>query len=183
MPTGQENAESDELLNRVKRERCEASFKVLFDHFYPKVLSYFKSSIKGPKAADLAQEALLAVWHKSSSFDSSKGSCSTWIFTIARNLRYDYFRTNARDIISIGADDLYDQTEDPTLQIDERILSEDMRNQINSLPAEQKDAIQAMYFEGYSHGEYAELRQIPLGTVKSRVRLAIAYLKKRMEES
>jgi RNA polymerase sigma-70 factor (ECF subfamily) len=182
VPIGQGNAQFDELLNRVKRDRCEASFKALFDHFYPRVLSYFQASIKGPKSSDLAQETLLAVWHKTSSFDSSKGNCSTWIFTIARNLRYDHFRANARDILSIGADDLYDQTEDPAFQVGERILSDDIRAQINSLPAEQKDAVQAMYFEGYSHGEYAELRKIPLGTVKSRIRLALAHLKKGMEE-
>jgi RNA polymerase sigma-70 factor (ECF subfamily) len=183
VPSGQGNAEFNDLLNRVKHERCEASFKALFDHFYPKVLSFFQASVQGPKALDLAQETLLAIWHKASFFDSSKGACSTWIFTIARNLRYDHFRAHARDMLSIGAEDLYDQTADPAFAWDERILAGYVRAHINSLPAEQRDAVQATYFEGYSHGEYAQLRKIPLGTVKSRIRLALAHLKKGMEES
>lgn len=173
----------DDLLNRVKHHRCEVSFRSLFDHFYAKVLGYFqKNGIAKQKSYDLAQETLIAVWHKSSFFDSSKGTCSTWIFTIARNLRYDYFRSNRRDILRIGADDLYDRLEDPSAQIDLKLLSDDMRDRINSLSAEQKDAIRAMYFEGYSHIEYAELKKIPLGTVKSRIRLALAQLKKGLED-
>jgi RNA polymerase sigma-70 factor (ECF subfamily) len=144
---------------------------------------YFEQGgVKGQKSGDLAQETLIAVWHKASLFDSSKGSCSTWIFTIARNLRYDHFRSLGREILSIGAEELYDQVEDPAYQIDARILSSDFRSKIDSLPADQKDAVHAMYFEGYSHGEYAELRKLPLGTVKSRVRLALAQLKKGLEE-
>ena len=179
-----EDVNYDHLLNRVKNERCETSFRLLFDHFYSKVLSYFRrGGVTEQKCSDLAQETLLTVWHKSSYFDSSKGSCGSWIFTIARNLRYDYFRSLNRDVLSIGADDLYDFLDNSSLQIDNtKDLSEDVRERINSLPPEQKDAVYAMYFEGYSHGEYAELKKIPLGTVKSRIRLALAHLKKGLED-
>ncbi len=184
MPNVRGNTDFDQLLERVKRDRCEESFRALFDHFYSKVRSYFQQGgVTGQKSADLAQETLLAVWHKASYFDPSKGTCSTWIFTIARNLRFDHFRSDSRDILSIGADDLYEQIEDPSLQMDQIALSGDFRVRIESLPPEQKDAVQAMYFEGYSHGEYAELKKLPLGTVKSRVRLALAHLKKGLEES
>lgn len=183
MPNGQGNDQWNELLNRVKHQRCEASFKTLFTHYYPKILSYFQQGgIKDQKSSDLTQETLLVVWQKTLYFDPSKGNCSTWIFTIARNLRYDHFRAKARDILNIGSDDLYNQTEDPSLQVDEHILSNDIREQINSLPTEQKDAVHAMYFEGCSHGEYAKLKKIPLGTVKSRIRLALTQLKKGMED-
>lgn len=178
-----ENINFDDLLNRVKRERCETSFRALFDHFYSRVLSYFKNGgVAGEKASDLAQETLLAVWHKVSFFDASKGSCGTWIFTIARNLRYDHFRASGKDVLNIAADDLYDQLDDSSLSLDERFFSDEIRLKIDSLPVEQKEAVYAMYFEGYSHGEYAELKKIPLGTVKSRIRLALSQLKKRLEE-
>jgi len=72
--------------------------------------------------------------------------------------------------------------EDPAFEVDEKILYDDIRAQINSLSSEDKDVLQAMYFDGYSHGEYAKLKKIPLGTVKSRIRLVLAHLKKGMEE-
>ena len=179
----EEKVNYDDLMNRVKRDRCEASFRGLFDFFYSRVLSYFqKGGVTGPKASELAQETLLTVWHKASFFDSSKGSCSAWIFTIARNLKFDHFRSLSKDILSIGADDLFDRMEDPSLQMDTKNISDDVRERIESLPPEQKEAVYAMYFEGYSHGEYAELKKIPLGTVKSRIRLALAQLKKGLEE-
>lgn len=144
MPAHQQVADYDNLLNRVKQDQCKASFRALFDHFYAKVLSYFeRGGIAGPKASDLAQDTLLAVWHKASFFDSTKGSCRTWIFTIARNLRYDHFRSHNKEVLSINADDLYEHLEDPSFQIDAKNLSDDIRNRIATLPAEQQDVIQA----------------------------------------
>lgn len=183
--SGPEEINLDELMNRVKCDQCEVSFRAIFDHFYGRILGYFeKAGIKGHKSADLAQETLLAVWHKAAYFDPSKGSCATWIFTIARNIRYDLLRSLNRDVLSTCAEDIFAlQLEDPLFQMDARILSDDIRKRINSLPDEQKDAIDAMYFKGYSHGEYAQMRKIPLGTVKSRVRLALSHIKKGLEEA
>lgn len=182
MLDARQNPELDELMNRVKRDRCEASFRQLFDHFYAKALFYFEQGgVGGQKSSDLAQDTLLTVWHKASYFDSSKGSCRTWIFTIARNLRYDYFRSQSKELLSIPADDLFEVFEDPAFQIDTKNRSDDIRKQVSTLPTEQREAVQAMYFEGYSHGEYAQLKKIPLGTVKSRIRLALAQIKKGLE--
>lgn len=184
LPNGTATIDVDNLLQRVKRDQCEASFRELFDHFYARLVAYFRrTGIKEQKSCDLAQETLLAVWHKASSFDALKGSCNTWIFTIARNLRYDYFRATRRDVLNISADDLYDQLEDPSLELDAQITSDELRTKVDALPPEQKEAVRAMYFEGYSHGEYSALKKIPLGTVKARIRLALARLKKGLEES
>ncbi len=181
--TGPAKVDFDDLLNKVKRDRCEASFKELFEHFYPRVLSYFqKGGVSAQKSSELAQEAMISVWHKASFFDSSKGSCGGWIFTIARNLKFDYFRSHQRDIMSVAAEDLYNLADDPTFQIDPKNVSTELREKIDLLPSEQREVIYAMYFEGYSHGEYAELKKIPLGTVKSRIRLALAQLKKGLED-
>lgn len=183
MSSSVEEADFNELMDRVKHDRSEESFRKLFHHFYGRVLTYFiQGGVKGQKSADLAQETLLTVWNKAALFDGSKGSCAAWIFTIARNLRYDHFRAGSRDVLQLEADDLYEQIEDSSFQIDAKILSDDLRERMNALPEEQKEAIYAMYFEGYSHGEYAALKKIPLGTVKSRIRLALAQLKKGLEE-
>ena len=184
MAKSTERVDLDDLINRVKRERCETSFRGLFDYFYPRLVSYFtRGGVLGQKASDLAQETLFSVWNKASYFDSSKGSCASWIFTIARNIRYDHFRSESSEILNLVADDLYEEIEDPFFDFDTKNASDDLKKRIENLPAEQREVVYAMYFEGYSHGEYAELKKIPLGTVKSRLRLALAQIKKGLEES
>lgn len=169
----------DKLMNRVKSERCESSFKIIFDHFYGKILSFFKQSgIETQKASELAQETLLAIWHKSDLFDSSKGSFNVWIFTIARNLKYDHFRTGGKESLNINADDIYDQVEGLSIQSQRESEDLELQQQVDLLPPEQKEVIQATYFEGYTHSQFAEKNKIPLGTVKSRIRLALNQLKK-----
>lgn len=173
----------DDLLQRVREERSQPAFRDLFSYFYPRLVRYFRhGGVDEAKATDLAQEALLAVWNKSSLFDPCRGSCSGWVFTIARNLRFDHARAQARDKLRIGADDLYDDIADPWLGFEEEVLASDVRARVEQLPAEQRDAVQAMYFDGYSHSEYAKQTQLPLGTIKSRLRLAIAQLKKGLGE-
>jgi len=169
----------DFLMSRVRDFKCQNSFRSLFEHFYGKVLGYFqKSGLDAQKSSELAQETLLAVWNKSSLFDSSRGSCVTWVFTIARNLQSDYFRNLKRDVLAVSSQDLYEQSVDRSAQMDSSFLSVEVREQIDSLPVEQKEAVYAIYFDGFSHGEFAQRKQIPVGTVKSRIRLAVAHLKK-----
>ena len=183
MLSNQGKGSFDDLLNRVKGEQCEASFKALFEHFYPRVLAYFKrAGVKEQKCAEMAQETLLSVWRKAAFFDSHKGSSGAWIFTIARNIKFDHFRSSQRDVLNMDAEDIYDLADDASLQLDVINGAEDVRARIEGLPPEQKEAIYAMYFEGYSHGEFAEKKKLPLGTVKSRIRLALAQIKKGLED-
>lgn len=180
------NQDGDEYFNslmmRVKENRSEESFRELFDVFFEKVVAYLqRSGIDSSKSSEIAQEALLAVWHKSALFDPQKGSFKMWVFTIARNLKFDHMRSGKRDILSLTSENIFDHMDDSSFEQDSLGLSEGVRRQIDMLPPEQKDAIEGMYYDGYSHAEYAELRKIPLGTVKSRIRLALAQLKKGME--
>lgn len=172
----------NKLMLRVKNSRCEDSFRELFDIFFDKVSAFLqRGGIDSSQASEIAQETLLAVWHKSALYDPAKGTFKMWVFTIARNLKFDHMRSGQRDILNLSSENIFDHLEDSSFQQESLGLSEGVRRQIDLLPPEQKDAVEGMYYDGYSHAEYASLRKIPLGTVKSRIRLALAQLKKGME--
>lgn len=183
-----EEQDFEELMERVKSDRCQKSFQAIFDSFYGHVLAYLqKSGMDKERASELAQDAFVTVWKRSDLFDSSKGKFKVWLFTIVRNLRFDHFRSKTRDVLSLSSSDIY--------ELDEAIPSQDfiftsdfvgssreIRARVQTLPQDQKQVIEAIYFGGYSQSEYAELKKIPIGTVKSRIRLALTHLRKGMEE-
>jgi RNA polymerase sigma-70 factor (ECF subfamily) len=132
-------------------------------------------------AEELAQETLLAVWHKANYFDPARASASTWIFTIARNLRIDAKRRRRDPRALFGALDLAPVP----LASDGVLLSERvarLRVALENLPHDQAEVIKLSFFEDRPHSEIAELLKIPLGTVKSRVRIAYGRLRLLMED-
>ena len=167
----------DALLRRVAQTRDRAAFAALFDHFAPRVKSYLMRLGAPPaQAEDLAQEAMLSLWRKAHLFDASKASAATWLFTIARNLRIDAIRREKRpeldplDILpeaEIDADDAIDLTES----------EERLREALKILPPEQAAVIEQSFFADKPHSQIASDLDIPLGTVKSRLRLAMARLR------
>jgi len=167
----------------VARTRDRESFRVLFLHFAPRVKSYLiKHGTQALLADELAQETLLTVWRKAESFDPLRASASTWIFTIARNLRIDMMRRSARR--DIPADYAEDALAVPSPG-DEYLSSE--RNQklaeaLKNLPQDQADVVRLSFFEEKPHPEIAAQLGIPLGTVKSRLRLAMNRLRNVLEE-
>jgi RNA polymerase sigma-70 factor (ECF subfamily) len=133
-------------------------------------------------AEEIAQETLFAVWRKSHLFVEQKGSISTWIYTIARNLRIDRLRRQAvwQDLpeefdLTPSDDDLPDET------LDREQHREMIRAGLESLPKEQYEVVSLSYIEGLSHNEIAERLNTPLGTVKSRMRLAYQKLREALE--
>jgi RNA polymerase sigma-70 factor (ECF subfamily) len=167
------------LMARVAVLRDIDAFEILYRHFTPKVRSYMQKVTKDVAAADeLTQEALTIVWRKADQFDPDRGRASTWIFTIARNLRIDALRRGPRPD--------FDE-EDPMLA-PERIEpadigyqraqeAEQVRNAINGLNAEQMQVLKMSYFEDMTHVAIATALNIPLGTVKSRIRMACEKLR------
>jgi RNA polymerase sigma-70 factor (ECF subfamily) len=135
-----------------------------------------------PEAAeDLAQETMVRMWHRAGSFDPARAELSTWLFAIARNLKIDTFRHDMR--AALNADDFLLTAEEPARPEDILIGSEArdrVQRAMKSLPAEQLDLVRLSFFEGRSHGEIAGLIGIPLGTVKSRLRLAFARLREKL---
>lgn len=163
----------------VAERHDRAAFAALFTHFAPRVKSYLIRHGAAPEAAeDLAQETLLIVWRKAASFDPAKADAPTWIFTIARNLRISAVRRERRPE-PMACDEL--GRADPGLPADEAIAVIDrtaaLRAALKTLPPEQARIVELNFMEDIPHRELETRLGIPLGTVKSRLRLAIVRLR------
>ncbi len=178
------NAEPGALILAIAQRRCRASFAALFTRFAPKVKSYLiKQGCRAEQAEELAQETLLMVWRKADYFDPAKAGASTWIFTIARNLRIDGLRRERRP------DDLLD---DPMLRpaepagADAAMAAAEregrLRQALLTLPQEQAEVVRLSFFSDKPHSEISLELGLPLGTVKSRLRLAMIRLRAALED-
>lgn len=159
------------------------AFEYLFSHFAPRVKSYLMRLGAAPEAAEeLAQETLLTVWRRAAAFDPARAAASTWIFTIARNLRIDLARRDGR---APTADDLPEMNDAPA-RPDEALSALEDKTRIGiavaSLPREQAQVISLAFFADKAHSEIAGELRLPLGTVKSRLRLAMARLRGALAE-
>ncbi|MCF4165399.1 sigma-70 family RNA polymerase sigma factor [Zavarzinia compransoris] len=159
------------------------AFAELFAYLAPRLKAYLIRLGAGPTAAEeVVQDVMLTIWRKAASFDRRQASVTTWTFTIARNRRIDLIRREQRPDLD---------PEEPALQpspapaadrlVDEGRRDERLRDAIRELPPEQAELLQLAFYEGKSHAEIAVLRDIPLGTVKSRMRLAFNRLRRVME--
>lgn len=167
------------LIVAVARAADRDAFTALFGHFAPRVKTYLvKTGSDDALADELAQETLLSVWRKAASFDPSRATAATWIFTIARNLRVDRFRKEWREV-AVG-DELPDAADD-TAAPDENLSGDErgerVRQALRTLPADQIKVIELSFFEEAPHAEIARALGIPLGTVKSRIRIAMTKLR------
>ena len=171
------------LVKAVADQRDESAFSVLFDYFAPRLKSWLmRQKMTSGEAEELVQEIMIVLWHKAALYDPSRSSLSTWLFRIARNRRIDQQR-RARVRVLDG--------EDPTLQppeemrADEIVANDDrdaqVRDAVSQLPEEQRALLQAAFFLGQSHSQIADATGLPLGTVKSRIRLAFGKLRNLLE--
>jgi len=165
------------LIAAVAARADRAAFAELFEHFAPRVKSYMLRLGAPPEAAEeLAQEALLTVWRKAGAFDPARAAASTWIFTIARNLRIDALRR----IRPLPAEDPADAPPEPETPDAVLAAGQDqvrLRQAIGALSHEQAEVIRLSFYSDQPHAEIAAALGLPLGTVKSRLRLAIARLR------
>lgn len=168
-----------DLLHRVANARDTEAFKKLFLSFAPRVKSYMmRQGADAHTAEELAQETLLMVWRKAGLYSGDKGSATTWIFTIARNLRIDRLRREvAWQPLPEGSEEEPSTDPLPDEELDTRERRDRVRAALAELPADQSEVVTLSYIEGLSHSEIAQRLGLPLGTVKSRMRLA--YLKVR----
>ena len=163
----------------VAERRDRAAFARLFAFYAPRVKAYLRHpGIDDTGTEDLAQEVFLIVWRRAHLFDPSQGAPGTWIFTIARNRRTDFLRRGNRPLLD-GLDPLL--APEPPVQGDAAFEAEETKERIKAavaeLPPEQADVLRAFFFEDKSHGMIADHFGLPVGTVKSRLRLAIAKLR------
>lgn len=172
----------ESLIARVGETRDRAAFVELFHYFAPRVKSYLlKHGATETAAEEIVQNTFITVWEKAASFDARKAAASTWIFTIARNKRIDALRREK--FVEVN-------TDSPALENASYTLHEDyadpetvthLNAAIDQLPEAQARLLRMAFFDEKSHQQIADETSIPLGTVKSRLRIAMEKLKTMMK--
>jgi RNA polymerase sigma factor (sigma-70 family) len=176
-------AAHEELLVRVGRHKDRAAFVELFSYYAPRVKSYLlKHGAPEPAAEEIVQNTFVAVWEKASGYDPARAAASTWIFTIARNKRIDALRRDRfieinsdsqalASAVSATAEDYADSGE-----------IEKLHSAMAALPEEQARLLRMAFFEDKSHQAISDETRLPLGTVKSRLRLAMDKLRRLLKQ-
>ena len=181
--TGVDGAALSACIVSIAERGDRDAFARLFSHFAPRVKSYLMRLGAPPEAAEeLAQETLLTVWRRAAGFDPTRAAASTWIFTIARNLRIDLSRRESR---IVTPDDPSQHDPGPTAPDDALSSVEDedrISRAMATLPSEQAQVITLAFFADKPHSEIARDLGLPLGTVKSRLRLAMGRLRGALAE-
>lgn len=167
------------LLTAVGTARDKDAFVALFQHFAPRVKSYLlKQGATDAQADEITQNTMITVWDRAAQFDAAKASASTWIFTIARNKRIDSFRREQRPELPMLEDvSLPDPMQNTGARLEKKETDDILKREIAKLPSEQAEMLRLAYFEGKTHDMIAKERNIPIGTVKSRLRLALGKLR------
>lgn len=176
-PGGENQMEG--LIRAVATRRDRAAFGELFRHFAPRLKAFMmKGGADGDTAEELAQEAMIQVWRRADSFDPARAAASTWVYTIARNKRIDRLRRERRPALSeeeyvdaLGAPERGDQAAERS-QAELRLA-----RSLETLPEDQARVVKLAFYEDKSHSAIAAELRLPLGTVKSRIRLALARLR------
>jgi RNA polymerase sigma-70 factor (ECF subfamily) len=189
MPTDDQHAAAaaawDQLIQAVATRQDRAAFIQLFEHFAPRIKTFMlRSGSREATAEEIAQETMLSVWRKAGTFVPGSAGAAAWIFTIARNLRIDALRREQRESpskLDIEKEDAIgsqiDERLTPESQVAAAQMEQRVRKAMAQLSSDQMRVIELSFFGDKPHGEIAELLQIPLGTVKSRLRLAVARLR------
>ena len=190
MGTGSDNDNTkgmsnwDVMLVRVGRDRDKAAFAALFEYFAPRINSFLlRLGTDMSLCEEIAQEAMIMVWRRAETYNPSQSGASTWIFTSARNKRIDRLRRENRPLPDL-ADPAFapDPVETGEKTIFRQQEEEKIRHALKNLPDEQAKMIFSAYYEEKSHREIADESGVPLGTVKSRIRLALNRLRAHLDE-
>ena len=174
-----ENTKILDLVKKVSDKRDEIAFSEIFDFIAPKINAYYlKNNLSSDQAEELTQEVLSTIWVKAKLFKPEKSKFTTWCFTIARNKKIDFYRKNKKN--DINEDDiryfLYENEESNDYE------AESIINKITEeLDQNQKKLIKMSFFEQKSHKNIAAELEIPLGTVKSRIRATLNKMQKHIQ--
>ena len=174
-----ENLEIINLMKKVSKERDEVAFSQIFDFIAPKINAYYiKNNLKAEQAEELTQEVLSTIWIKSELFDPEKSKFITWSFTIARNKKIDFYRKNQKNVTNEEdiRDFLYNENKSDDYEIESTI-----KHITKDLDENQKKLIKMSFFEQKSHKNIARELEIPIGTVKSRIRASLNKMQKHIQ--
>lgn len=176
---GELSNQDDSVLLKSVAAADKAAFAELFGRYAMRVRAFvLRSGMPVEDADELAQEVLVTVWRKAHLYDPQKAAASTWIFAIARNRRIDFLRRRARPEPD-PEDPLFRPDPEPTGHeiVDRQQQADHLKAALRTLPPEQLEVVRAAFFDGLSHAEIATHLGLPLGTVKSRIRLAFRQLR------
>ncbi|QRH00321.1 sigma-70 family RNA polymerase sigma factor [Shewanella litorisediminis] len=169
----------------VANNRDKAAFRALFDHFGPKVRSFGLSRLSQQGLAmDLVQETLTTVWTKAHLFDTDRGSVSTWVYAIMRNQCFDMLRRVQHNREDAFGDDIWPlfDVDTHTAEVGDHKLDALLNQYLSRLPKLQREVVQGIYLQELSQQELADRLGVPLGTIKSRLRLGLEKLKSLLEK-
>ena len=173
-----------QALNRVAQSRDRQAFATLFDHFAPRIKFFLmRKGSSSEQAEDLVQEAMISLWSKASLYSPEKGSVATWVFTIARNLRIDRLRRERAQLYETLED--FDAEDETASAHDVMARAQEdtaVTKALAQIPEEQRQLLILSYVDDVPQSEIAQRLKIPLGTVKSRMRLGYQRLRKLLEQ-
>jgi RNA polymerase sigma-70 factor (ECF subfamily) len=178
-------AEPAQWIGAIAARHDRAAFAALFGFYAPRIKTMImRVGASAEAAEDIAQETLLMIWQKAAQYDPARASASAWVYAIARNLRVDRLRRDQR----AKAFALYEavevaEAERPDDSLDTAEREQRVRIAMRELPGEQVAVVKLSFFEGLAHGDIANSLQLPLGTVKSRLRLAMSRLRNRLGDA
>ena len=177
--------EAADLIEAIASRQDRAAFASLFRHFAPRVKAFImRGGTDAEAAQEVAQEALIMVWRKAASFDRTRASAATWIYTIARNKRIDLMRRAARPVIEV--EDWLIAFAPAEEDADSSVLAGQtytrMKELMDGLSPDHLLVIRKAFFEDKTHTAIAEELKLPLGTVKSRIRVALGRLRDALEK-
>lgn len=169
----------EDLIEAVARRRDRQAFATLVEDYGPRIKRHLLGRRVGEEEAEeLVQEILLAVWSRAETFDRSRAAGVTWLFTIARNKWIDGIRRQRRPDVDLADPATIQPAEDsPEEKVDRERRGALLRQELSELPPEQSEVLQRAYFGSQSMREIAQDTSTPLGTVKSRARLALERLR------
>lgn len=172
-----------DMVEAVAATRDRVAFASLFDHFAPRINAFLlRLGTDNGSAEELTQEVMVTLWRKAALFDRSKSSVATWLFRIARNRRIDLSRRDRSSLLDPDDPALQPgATARPDAALDARDREARVRKALQGLPPEQVELIKLAFFSGLSHSEIADQTKLPLGTVKSRIRLAFGRLRQTLD--
>lgn len=170
-------------LGKIATQQDKSAFVQLFNYFAPRVKAYLRrQGVDGSQADDITQDVMLQVWNRAAQFDAAKARPSTWIYTIARNRLIDLWRSQKNSLLDFNDPALLpEETYDQTQSIDSEEESSTVRHAVAELSDEQRAIIEETYYHERSQRMIAKARKIPLGTVKSRLRLALDHLRHKIK--
>lgn len=175
-------------LLRVAEQADKAAFAALFHHFAPRIRGYGLRHLGSEaNALELVQETMLLVWQKARLYRPDKGAPTTWIYTVMRNQCFDMLRRRRANKEDLCAEELWPllefRAQEEQLSDGEgSVLTSQMAHHLAILPQAQQQVVRGIYLQELSQQELAELLGVPLGTIKSRLRLALQKLKEQVEQ-